>query len=170
MAILESADGVLSATVEIKAISCVVFATDPRSSGGALGRSGCAAIVRAYAKALAMAAPVVGIWQSGGARLREGIGGLDGVGSVFASMTNASGRIPQISLVLGAAAGGAAYGPALTDVVVLSDNARVFVTGPDVVNRVTGESVDAQSLGGPNVHERFSGLAHVVAADEAGAI
>ena len=86
-----------------------------------------------------------GIWQSGGARLPEGAASLDAVGSVFAAMTRASGIVPQISVVLGPAAGGAAYGPALTDVVIVGPAARVFVTGPDIVNSVTGETVDAES-------------------------
>ena len=76
-------------------------------------------------------------------------------------MTRVSGVIPQISVVLGPAAGGAAYGPALTDVVIVGPSARVFVTGPDIVNSVTGETVDAESLGGPDVHAKSSGLSHI---------
>lgn len=83
--------------------------------------------------------PVIGLWHSGGARLAEGVESLDGVGRIFAAMTCASGRIPQISVVVGPAAGGAAYGPALTDLVIMSSVGRVFVTGPDVVRAVTGE-------------------------------
>ena len=82
-------------------------------------------------------------------------------------MTRASGKIPQISVVLGAAAGGAAYGPALTDVVILSDHGRIFVTGPDVVRSVTGEDVDMARLGGPEPHNRRSGVVHLVAATDA---
>jgi acetyl-CoA/propionyl-CoA carboxylase carboxyl transferase subunit len=95
---------------------------------------------------------------------------LHAVGTVFAAMTRASGIVPQISVVLGAAAGGAAYGPALTDVVILSDHGRIFVTGPDVVRSVTGEDVDMARLGGPEPHSRRSGVVHVVAADDAEAI
>src|SRR5262249_56994654 len=90
----------------------------------------------------------IGLWPSGGARLREGVESLHAVGTVFAAMTRASGKVPQISVVLGAAAGGAAYGPALTDVVILSNQGRIFVTGPDVVRSVTGEDVDMARLGG----------------------
>src|SRR5207344_411794 len=100
---------------------------------------------------------VIALWHSGGARLREGVESLHAVGLVFAAMVRASGRVPQISVVLGPAAGGAAYGPALTDVVIMSNGGRVFVTGPDVVRSVTGENVDMEALGGPDTHGRISG-------------
>src|SRR3712207_7900268 len=85
-------------------------------------------------------------------------------------MVRASGRVPQISVVLGPAAGGAAYGPALTDLVIMGPAGRVFVTGPDVVRSVTGEDVDMESLGGPDTHGRRSGVVHVVTDSEAGAL
>ena len=141
----------------------MAFASDATIQGGAMGSEGCRVIVEAYQRALADDCPVIGLWHSGGARLREGVLSLDAVGLVFAIMTRASGRIPQISVVLGAAAGGAAYGPALTDVVILGPEGRVFVTGPDVVRSVTGEDVDALRLGGPEPHGRRSGVVHVVA-------
>src|SRR5262249_14501476 len=109
-------------------------------------------------------------WHSGGARLAEGVEALHAVGLVFQAMIRASGRVPQISVVLGPAAGGAAYGPALTDVVIMSTGGRVFVTGPDVVRSVTGENVDMQALGGPDTHGRRSGVGHIVTADDASAI
>jgi acetyl-CoA/propionyl-CoA carboxylase carboxyl transferase subunit len=105
--------------------------------------------------------PVIGLWHSGGARLAEGVVSLHAVGEVFNIMTRASGRIPQISVVLGAAAGGAAYGPALTDIVILGPNGRVFVTGPDVVRSVTGEDVTMERLGGAEPHARRSGVVHI---------
>jgi acetyl-CoA/propionyl-CoA carboxylase carboxyl transferase subunit len=126
--------------------------------------------VAAYEEALAQGAPVIGLWHSGGARLREGVESLHAIGTIFAAMTRASGVVPQISVVLGAAAGGAAYGPALTDVVVLSEQGRIFVTGPDVVRSVTGEDVDMARLGGPEPHSRRSGVVHVVAPTDAAAI
>ena len=162
--------GAVAATGTIDGMTAIAFASDPRVQGGALGSEGCAAIVTAYEEALVQGAPVLGLWHSGGARLREGAESLHAVGTVFAVMTRASGVIPQISVVLGAAAGGAAYGPALTDIVILSDHARIFVTGPDVVRSVTGEDVDMARLGGPEPHSRRSGVVHLVAATDADAL
>jgi acetyl-CoA/propionyl-CoA carboxylase carboxyl transferase subunit len=163
-------NGAAAAIGEIAGRPAAGFASDPRVQGGAMGTAGCAAIVAAYEDALARGVPVVGLWHSGGARLREGAESLHAVGTVFAAMTRASGVIPQISVVLGPAAGGAAYGPALTDVVILSEPGRIFVTGPDVVRSVTGEDVDMATLGGPEPHSRRSGVVHVVATSDADAI
>ncbi|WP_433496287.1 acyl-CoA carboxylase subunit beta [Sphaerimonospora sp. CA-214678] len=162
--------GVLTATGRIEGMPAVAFATDPRVQGGALGADGCEAIAEAYDQALRRHIPIIGLWHSGGARLAEGVASLHGVGRVFAAMTRASGIVPQISVVLGAAAGGAAYGPALTDVVILSESGRLFVTGPDVVRSVTGEDVDMAALGGPEPHGRRSGVVHIVAEDDADAL
>ena len=158
--------GMLAATGRISGSPVVVFASDATIQGGAMGMAGCQVILAAYEQALADGVPVLGLWHSGGARLREGVESLNAVGQVFAIMTRASGRIPQISVVLGPAAGGAAYGPALTDIVILGPDGRVFVTGPDVVRSVTGEDVDALRLGGPEPHGRRSGVVHVVATSE----
>src|ERR1700733_9658679 len=154
--------GVLAGTGLIHGIGAVAFASDPRIQGGAMGSAGCAAIVAAYDEAIRRDSPIIGLWQSGGARLAEGVASLHAVGTVFAAMTRASGRIPQLSVVLGAAAGGAAYGPALTDIVILSGGGRIFVTGPDVVRSVTGEDVDMDRLGGAEPHSRRSGVVHIV--------
>ncbi|MFI7417860.1 acyl-CoA carboxylase subunit beta [Nonomuraea sp. NPDC049684] len=162
--------GVLAARGGIGGGPAVAYATDPGRMGGAMGAEGCARIVRAIDLGVRERAPVVGLWHSGGARLGEGVTALDGVGQVFAAMVRASGAVPQISVVLGPAAGGAAYGPALTDVVIMSESGRVFVTGPDVVRKVTGEDVDMERLGGPDPHSRRSGLAHLTAPDDEGAI
>lgn len=159
----EDDSGMLAATGRIEGTPAVAFCCDATVQGGAMGDAGCQVILRAYERALQDECPVVGLWHSGGARLREGVVSLHAVGLVFAIMTRASGKIPQISVVLGAAAGGAAYGPALTDVVILGPDGRVFVTGPDVVRSVTGEDVDALRLGGPEAHGRRSGVVHVVA-------
>ena len=113
--------------------------------------------------------PIIGIWHSGGARLSDGVSSLDAFGEVFQSMITASGRIPQLSLVLGPTAGGGAYGPALTDIVVLAPEGRIFVTGPDVVKSVTGEDVDMAALGGPEAHSKNSCVAHVIAESESSA-
>src|SRR6266571_1043743 len=162
--------GALAATGQVDGTKVVAFASDPRVQGGAMGTAGCAAIVHAYRTAVAQGVPVIGLWHSGGARLAEGVESLHAVGTVFAAMTRASGIVPQISVVLGAAAGGAAYGPALTDVVILSEQGRIFVTGPDVVRSVTGEDVDMARLGGPEPHSRRSGVVHIVAASDPEAI
>jgi acetyl-CoA/propionyl-CoA carboxylase carboxyl transferase subunit len=158
--------GMLAATGLVQGQRVVAFASDPAVQGGAMSLGGCQAVLAAYERALAEQCPVIGLWHSGGARLGEGVVSLHGVGQVFAAMTKASGVIPQISVVLGAAAGGAAYGPALTDVVVLAPEGRIFVTGPDVVRSATGEEVDAASLGGADAHGKRSGVAHLVAASE----
>jgi acetyl-CoA/propionyl-CoA carboxylase carboxyl transferase subunit len=155
--------GVLAGAGKMLGTPAVAFASDPTIQGGAMGTAGCAAIVTAYERALADGSPIVGLWHSGGARLREGAASLDGVGRVFAAMTRASGKVPQISVVLGPAAGGAAYGPALTDIVIMGPAGRIFVTGPDVVRSVTGEDVDMERLGGAEVHGRRSGVVHVLA-------
>lgn len=162
--------GVLAAEGLIDGVAAVAFASDPRVQGGALGAAGCAAIVAAYDRALEVGAPVLGLWHSGGARLREGAESLHAVGTVFAAMTKASGKVPQISVVLGPAAGGAAYGPALTDLVILSEGGRIFVTGPDVVRSVTGEDVDMERLGGSEPHSRRSGVVHLVTPTDADAL
>ena len=158
--------GALAGTGLIHGFGAVAFASDPRIQGGAMGSAGCAAIVAAYDEAIRRGSPIIGLWQSGGARLAEGVASLHAVGTVFAAMTRASGRIPQLSVVLGAAAGGAAYGPALTDIVILSGGGRIFVTGPDVVRSVTGEDVDMDRLGGAEPHSRRSGVVHVVTATD----
>jgi acetyl-CoA/propionyl-CoA carboxylase carboxyl transferase subunit len=162
--------GVYVATGTVAGGRIVAFASDPQKMGGAMGSDGCRHVVDAIDTAVRERVPVVGLWHSGGARLAEGVEALDAVGQVFAAMVRASGRVPQLSIVLGPAAGGAAYGPALTDVVVMGPGGRVFVTGPDVVRSVTGEDVDMERLGGPDTHGRRSGVVHVVAASDAEAL
>jgi acetyl-CoA/propionyl-CoA carboxylase carboxyl transferase subunit len=172
MELLASRDtsGVLAARGTVSGSPTIAFCTDATVMGGAMGVDGCRHIVDAIDTALRERVPVVGIWHSGGARLAEGVTALHAVGEVFAAMVRSSGRIPQISVVLGAAAGGAAYGPALTDVVIMGPAGRVFVTGPDVVRSVTGENVDQETLGGPDTHGRRSGVVHVVTDSEPAAL
>ena len=162
--------GVLAARGTIDGTPAVAFCTDATIMGGAMGDDGCRHIVDAIDLALRERIPVIGLWHSGGARLREGVESLHAVGTVFAAMTQASGRVLQISVVLGPAAGGAAYGPALTDIVILSGQGRIFVTGPDVVRSVTGEDVDMERLGGPEPHSRRSGVVHIVTSTDAEAL
>ncbi|MEO3801093.1 carboxyl transferase domain-containing protein [Nonomuraea sp. B1E8] len=144
----------------------IAYCTDATIMGGALGWAGANRIVEAIQLAVRRRCPVIGLWHSGGARLADGVESMDGVGRMFAAMTAASGLIPQISVVLGPAAGAAAYGPALTDVIIMSDAGRVFITGPDVVRTVTGENIDMAGLGGPDAHGPKSGVAHVTVDSE----
>ena len=166
----EDESGMLAVTGTIDGNPVVAFCSDATLKGGAMGGAGCDVVVRAYEHALSAGTPIIGVWHSAGAQLAEGVLSLHAVGRVFHAMTRASGRIPQISVVLGPAAGGAAYGPALTDVVILGPEGRIFVTGPDVVRSVTGEDVDMLRLGGPEPHGRRSGVVHVVTESEEAAL
>ena len=158
--------GAVSATGTINGRDVVVFSNDPSFQGGSLGAVEGNVITAAYKVAMEKQCPIIGIWHSGGARLQEGISSLKAFGEIFTAMTHASGKIPQISVVLGPAAGGGAYGPALTDIVILGPEGRIFVTGPEVVRSVTGEDVDMLRLGGPEPHGRRSGVVHVVSETE----
>jgi acetyl-CoA/propionyl-CoA carboxylase carboxyl transferase subunit len=162
--------GVFAVRGTIDGAPVTAYCTDATVMGGAMGAVGCRYIVDAIDTAVRDRVPVIGLWHCGGARLADGVEALDAVGQVFAAMIRASGRVPQISVVLGPAAGGAAYGPALTDVVIMSASGRVFVTGPDVVRSVTGESVDMESLGGADTHGRRSGVVHIVTGTDESAL
>jgi acetyl-CoA/propionyl-CoA carboxylase carboxyl transferase subunit len=162
--------GMLAAVGRIDGRRVVAFCSDATIMGGAMGDQGCKVVVDAYHRAMIDQVPIIGLWHSGGARLAEGVLSLHAVGRIFQVMTQASGKIPQISVVLGPAAGGAAYGPALTDVVILGPDGRIFVTGPDVVRSVTGEDVDMLRLGGPEPHGRRSGVVHILTDSEAEAL
>ena len=162
--------GMVAVTGDIKGNKVIVFASDATIKSGALGVEGSKVIVSAYKAAMSVQVPIIGIWHSGGPRLSDGVASLDAFGEVFQSMISASGHIPQLSLVLGPTAGGGAYGPALTDIVVLSPEGRIFVTGPEVVKSVTGEDIDMALLGGPEAHRKNSGLAHIIAPTEQEAI
>ncbi len=160
------ASGVTAVRGRIAGQSVISYCTDGANMGGAMGSAGCDKIVAAIETARCEGSAVIGLWHSGGARLADGVESMDGVGRVFAAMVAASGHVPQLSVVLGPAAGAAAYGPALTDIVIMSAAGRMFVTGPDVVRAVTGEQVDMDTLGGARAHGRESGVAHVVADSE----
>lgn len=162
--------GVVVATGRIAGVDVVAFGTDPRVQGGAIGGVGSDRIIAATRAAVARRVPIVGVWHSGGARLRDDIDSLDGAGRMFTAFTRASGIVPQISVVLGPAAGAAAYGPGLTDLVIMSRAARLFVTGPSVLRSVTGQDVTMEELGGSFVHGHHSGVAHVCADADADAL
>jgi acetyl-CoA/propionyl-CoA carboxylase carboxyl transferase subunit len=153
--------GVIAVRGRIDGAAVVAYCTDATRMGGSLSTPEADRIIDAIDLAMRLQVPVIGLWHSGGAKLADGVESMDAVGRMFAAMTRASGRIAQISVVLGPAAGAAAYGPALTDVVIMSDTGRVFVTGPEVVRTVTGEQIDMAGLGGPEAHGRKSGVAHI---------
>src|SRR4051794_41250927 len=154
--------GMLAGVGRINGRRVVAFCSDATVMGGAMGHSGCQVVMDAYHRAMTDRVPIIGLWHSGGARLAEGVLSLHAVGRIFQVMTQASGKIPQISVVLGPAAGGAAYGPALTDVVILGPEGRGFGTGPDGVRSVTGEGGDALRLRGPRPPRRRPGVRHRV--------
>jgi len=163
-------DGVVAGTAAIDGRPTHVFAQDRYVLGGSLGEAHADRIAETIARATRGGTPVVGINDSGGARIQEGVASLDGYGRVFSANVAASGRVPQISVILGACAGGAVYSPALMDITVMSDAGTMFLTGPRIVRAVTGEDVDARSLGGPEVHGNRTGSAHLIAADDASAL
>ena len=144
-----------------------VFAQDFTAYGGSLGRMHAAKICKIMDKAMQQGVPVIGINDSGGARIQEGIESLAGYADIFHRNVKASGMIPQLSLVLGPCAGGAVYSPALTDFVFMVEAASyMFLTGPDVVKAVTNETVTQEQLGGSETHTGKSGVAHLSFANE----
>jgi propionyl-CoA carboxylase beta chain len=163
-------DGVVTGSARVAGRPVGVFAQDPTVLGGSLGELHASKIVRVLDYAERVGAPVIGLLDSGGARIQEGVGSLDGYGAIFRRNVRLSGRVPQVSVVLGTCAGGAVYSPALTDIVIMSEGAQMFLTGPKVVKAVTHEDVSPAELGGSPVHSRDSGVAHLVAADRESAI
>jgi acetyl-CoA carboxylase carboxyltransferase component len=144
------------------------YAQDGRFLGGSLGERHADTIVRVLQTAGRARIPVVAFVESGGARMQEGTAALAGYGRIFRETVALSGVVPQLSIVSGASAGGGAYSPALTDLIVMTDDAAMFLTGPGVVRDALGEQIDAAALGGPRVHER-NGVCHLVEHDEAAA-
>ncbi len=143
------------------------FAQDFTVIGGTLGEMHAAKICKVMDLALKTGAPLVGLNDSGGARIQEGIDALDGYGKIFYRNTLSSGVIPQITAIMGPCAGGAVYSPALTDFVFMVDKtSQMFITGPQVIKAVTGEDVSLEALGGASTHNRTSGVAHFYAVDE----
>ncbi|WP_133909870.1 acyl-CoA carboxylase subunit beta [Streptomyces sp. NBC_00582] len=160
-------DGVVTGWGTVNGRTVFVYAHDFRIFGGALGEAHAAKIHKIMDMALAAGAPLVSLNDGAGARIQEGVGALAGYGGIFQRNTRASGVIPQISVMLGPCAGGAAYSPALTDFVfMVRETSQMFITGPDVVKAVTGEEITQNGLGGADVHSSTSGVAHFAHADE----
>lgn len=160
-------DAVVTGMATIFGRRVAVYAQDFTTFGGSLGEVAGEKIVKIMDYALDLKIPLVAILDSGGARIQEGVVALGKYAQIFKRNTAASGVIPQISIVMGPAAGGAVYSPALTDFVVMVDkSSHMFVTGPDVIKTVTGEEVGFEELGGARTHNEVSGVAHYLAADE----
>ena len=164
-------DGVITGFGTIEGRPVCVFSQDVTVFGGSLGQVYGEKIVKIIDFALKTGCPIIGLNEGGGARIQEGVVSLGLYGEIFRRNTHASGVIPQISLIMGAAAGGHVYSPALTDFVIMVDQtSQMFITGPDVIKTVTGEDVSMEDLGGGRAHNTRSGNAHYLAADEEDAI
>src|SRR5690606_22036151 len=145
-----------------------VFAQDFTVFGGSLGAAHASKIVKVMDLALKIGAPIIGLSDSGGARIQEGVQSLAGYADIFHRNVRASGVVPQISCIMGPCAGGAVYSPAITDFVfMVEDTSYMFITGPDVIRAVTHEEVSKEQLGGAAAHASKSGVAHFTAADDA---
>jgi propionyl-CoA carboxylase beta chain len=164
-------DGVVTGYGTVDGRPVCVFSQDVTVFGGSLGEVYGEKIVKVLDLAMRNGCPVIGINEGGGARIQEGVVSLGLYAEIFRRNVHASGVIPQISLVMGAAAGGHVYSPALTDFIVMVDKtSQMFITGPDVVKTVTGEDVTLEELGGARTHNTKSGVAHYLAEDEADAL
>jgi acetyl-CoA carboxylase carboxyltransferase component len=161
-------DGVVGATGSVNGRPIACYAQDGTYLGGSLGERHADTIVRVLSTAQRARIPVVGFVESGGARMQEGTAALAGYGRIFRETVALNGVVPQISVVSGASAGGGAYAPALTDLIVMTEDAAMFLTGPGVVREALGEEIDAAGLGGAHVHDR-NGVCHLVERNEASA-
>ena len=163
-------DGVITGYGRLAGRTVCVAAEDFAVMGGSIGEMHAGKVSRILELALRLGVPFIQLNESGGARIQEGVVALDRLSEIFRQNTLASGVIPQISVVFGPAAGGAVYSPALTDFTVMTRSACMFVTGPDVIRTVTHEEVSFEDLGGGEVHNRQSGVAHFLADDDRQAI
>ncbi|HBK60142.1 MAG TPA: methylmalonyl-CoA carboxyltransferase [Firmicutes bacterium] len=159
-------EGVVTGCGSIDGRKVFVFAQDFTVMGGSLGEMHAKKICKVMDLAVKVGAPFIGINDSGGARIQEGVDALSGYGQIFYRNTISSGVIPQISVIMGPCAGGAVYSPALTDFVFMVQGANMFITGPQVIKAVTGEDVSADELGGAATHNRTSGVAHFMYSTE----
>ena len=164
-------DGVVTGYGTVDGRQVAVFAQDFTVFGGSLGEVFGEKITKVMDFAMKIGCPVIGLNDSGGARIQEGVVSLGLYGEIFKRNVHASGVIPQISLIMGPCAGGAVYSPAVTDFTVMVDQtSHMFITGPDVIKTVTGEDVEFEELGGAHTHNSKSGVAHYMASDEEDAI
>src|ERR687892_29075 len=164
-------DGVVTGSGRIDGRLVYVFSQDFTVFGGSLSEAHAEKICKIMDLALRNGAPVIGLNDSGGARIQEGVVSLGGYADIFLRNTLASGVVPQLSLVMGPCAGGAVYSPAITDLVIMVDGTSyMFVTGPNVVRTVTHEEIDFEGLGGARIHNQTSGVAHFLADGEAQAL
>ena len=164
-------DGVVCGFGAVEGRPICAFAQDATVFGGALGEAHATKIVKVMDLARKAGVPIVGLNDSGGARIQEGVRSLGGYGDVFLRNAHLSGVVPQVSLVLGPCAGGAVYSPAITDFVIMTrGTSQMFITGPDVVKEVTGETVSFDELGGADAHASTSGVSHFTAENDAQAI
>src|SRR5688500_4568286 len=164
-------DGVITGHGTVNGRRIFVFSQDFTVFGGSLGEVFAEKIVKVMRLAAQSGCPVVGLNDSGGARIQEGVVSLAGYCDIFFENVQASGVVPQASVILGPCAGGAVYSPALTDFTIMVEGTSyMFVTGPQVVKAVTHEDVDAETLGGATTHTTRSGVAHLAASDEAEAL
>src|SRR5206468_11530093 len=160
--------GVVTGSGRVDGRLVYAFAQDFTVFGGSLSETNAAKIVKIMDLAVKMGAPIVGLNDSGGARIQEGVLSLAGYADIFLRNTLASGVVPQISAIMGPCAGGAVYSPAITDfTVMVRDTSYMFVTGPDVIKTVTHEDVTKDQLGGAMTHNQTSGVAHFAADSEA---
>lgn len=163
----KSRDGVITGIGRIEGRKICIYAQDFTFIGGSMGHAHTRKIARIMKLALKLGCPIIGLLDSGGARIQEGVDGLDGGGEIFHTNTLCSGVIPQISAIMGPCAGIAVYSPALTDFVfMVNKTSNMFITGPKVIKAVTGESISFEALGGAAVHNAKSGVAHFFADDE----
>lgn len=164
-------DGVVTGYGKVNGRLVYVFSQDFTVFGGALGEMHAKKIANVMDLAAKNGAPIIGLNDSGGARIQEGVLSLDGYGHIFYRNAIYSGVVPQISVIMGPCAGGAVYSPAITDFVVMVEKtSQMFITGPKVIETVTGESISAENLGGAKVHNSISGSAHFAAKDEENAL
>ena len=160
-------DGVVTGFGQVGGRAVAAFAQDATVFGGALGEAHAGKIVKIMELARKAGVPIVGLNDSGGARIQEGVMSLGGYGEVFTRNVALSGVVPQVSLILGPCAGGAVYSPAITDFIIMArGQAQMFITGPDVVRAVTQEEVTFEALGGADAHATLSGVSHFTAASE----